>query len=574
MKRMSLPLILFVVLIQDIPIHNQGYHILTATIQTESGTRQVEIRYYAESEKWARDIFNTIREGFPLLEKKIGVPCPVTWDILVVEASSLKAGVAGENRGPNGIFVLTGTSPRVIIHELCHYWFGSLPSLKWSKWILEGFPEAYTITVLRELRHPDGYSHWYKRLDQYEQAIMQIGDKPLGDVGYAPDFEDPRVSLLYSKSMVFCTWLFLFLGEESMHKINAEVIFKNPLRSKEYQEIAEKISGKNLDLIFSGWTYPGNYFFEGKLVSFEWFAGDGDKDGIDTLREIETGSSPVTADTDRDDLPDGYELLLNTDPKNLDTDDDGLPDGKEVPIIIDGKNTEWLNPLLTDEEDSESSIPQDVKALHYATDDRFLYFMIESYNSLSMAHHTGIQIDRDRDGFADFIFFFSHDHLLLSIWENGQWVETVSDPGALEGTFVIADEVIEFRIPKRMRQLRFSGTFIIRAYEFSVIDEEITDETETDSVSLHQNKKKSTDPLNPDTDGDKIRDGEDSDPLVAAPALESPLPDIIPEESAPGEEFPLPALVEMEKIPAHSLQKILLIVLLLILVLLLIKMVS
>jgi len=500
-------------LIPDPLVHTQGHHIMTATITTESGTRTVEIRYFATSEEWAKDVFKTIREGFPLLEKKIGVPCPVTYDILVIEATKLGAGVGGMNRGAKGLVVPTGTSTGTIVHELCHYWFGWHPYLQWSKWILEGFAEAYTISVLRELDHPEGYDHWYSRLNQYEWAKAQIGDKPLSEVGYVTDFEDPRVAVLYSKGMVYCTWLVLFFGEETMHTINERIIFTDHLRSEDYQAVAEEVTGQQLDWLFSGWVYPGEYYYEGKSVSFEWFAGDGDKDGIKTFEEIKKGSSPFITDTDRDGLPDGYEIELRTDLKNSDTDNDGLKDGEEVSIIIDGKNTEWEKPVITDEKDSKSETPQDIKAVYYAADNNYVYFMIECYNNLNTAHHTGILINVDDNNSADFAFLVSFDYLFLGVWEQDGYTEFY-DPESLKGTFVVADEVIEFRIPKRMRRVRFPTTIYVWGLEYSLADGVTVDKTYADSVVLDATVE-STNPLNPDSDYDGFLDGEDQNPLSA-----------------------------------------------------------
>lgn len=527
MKKVYVLFLMVAILIPDGVVHAQGHRVKSETIKTESGTRTVEIRYYAESEEWAEAVFKTIREGFPLLEKRIGVPCPTTYDIIVEETTSLKAGVGGVNRGPLGLEVPTGTSTHVIIHELCHYWFGYLPDLHWSNWILEGFPEAYTISVLRELDHPEGYDHFYSRLNQYEMAKAEFeGDKPLNEVGYSPDFEDPRVAMLYSKATVFCRWLLLYFDEETMHKINEKIIHMNPLRTEDYQAIAEEITGEDLDWLFSGWVYPGEYFYEGKSVSFEWFAGDGDKDGIETLEEIKTGSSPLIADTDRDGIPDGYEFLIRTDSENADTDNDGLNDGEEVPIIIDGKNTEWKTPLVEDDRDSESPNPQDIKAVYYAADDKYLYFMIELYNDLNMAHHTGILIDVDNDRSANYIFFVSYDHLFLGTWDQDSYTET-ADPEALKGAFAVADQVIEFRIPKQMRRIRFPDRIKVWASEFYVVEGATTDKSYSDTVSLDKTVE-STNPLNPDSDGDGLKDGEDPHPLSAEPEEE-------PEGQAPEE---------------------------------------
>lgn len=484
---------------------------MTATIQTESGTRTVEIRYFAESEEWANDVFTTIREGFPLLEKKIGVPCPVSYDILVIETTRLEAGVGGVNKGPKGLVVPTGTSMSTIIHELCHYWFGWQPHLYWSKWVLEGFPEAYTIAVLRELNHPEGYEHWYSRLDQYEWAKAQIGDKPLNEVGYATDFEDPRVAVLYSKGMVYCRWLMLFFGEKHMHALNEKIIFMDHLRSEDYQAVAEEVTGQELDWLFSGWVYPGEYSYQGKTVSFEWFAGDGDKDGIRTFEEIETGSSPFVTDTDRDGLPDGYEIQLKTDVQNADTDNDGLPDGEEVPIIVDGKNTEWKTPLIADDKDSESPTPQDLKGVYYNADSNYVYFMIEMYNEVNMEHHTGILINVDDDERADVGIFVSYDYVFVGVWEQDEYTE-VYDPDVLKGMFGVADEVIEFRIPKRTRFIRFPNTMRVWALEYSLAVRKTTDKTYYESVSLDATVE-STNPLDADSDNDGVVDGEDVNPL-------------------------------------------------------------
>ncbi|MBU7017071.1 MAG: hypothetical protein HXS44_06145 [Theionarchaea archaeon] len=505
--------ILLVSLIPQGALHAQGHRIMTATMKTESGTRTVEVRHYAESEAWAKDILRTIREGFPLLEERIGVPCPVSYDILVIETSSLKPGVAAVNRGSDGMLVPTGTPTYIIIHELCHYWFGWLPSTDWSNWIKEGFPEAYTIFLLQELDDPEGYNHFYSRLYQYETAKKELGDAPLSEVGYSPDFEDTRVDMLYSKAAVYCMWLLLYFGEDYMHKINEQTISLTNLRTEDYQAVLEEITGQELDWLFSGWVYPGEYYYEGKKVSFEWFAGDGDKDGISTLDEIQKGSSPLIGDTDKDGLPDGYELMLKTDLDNPDTDNDGLHDGDEVHIIIDGKNTEWKTPLIEDAKDSESPEPQDIKAVYYTVDDKYVYFMIEFYNSINTAHRNGMLIDTDGDDYAEFMFFLWYDHLSLGIWEDDTY-SAVYDPESLKNTFAVSDTVVELMIPKRMRHLQLPDKPMVWAREFYVPDGITTDQSYSHSISVNRSVK-STNPLNPDTDSDGLKDGEDPNPLSA-----------------------------------------------------------
>lgn len=538
--RKSLSVFLWFILVAALPSHltAQGYRSLKAVIETESGKRNVEIQYFPGSEEWAKDLFRVMKDGFPLLEEKIGVPCTVSWDILIKECDNLDKGVAAQNRGSLGIEVATRTSPSVIIHELCHYWFGCKASIDWNNWILEGFPEAYTVLVLRELNHPDGYSHWYSRLDQYEEAKAKIGDSPLSKVGYAPDFTDPRVAMLYSKSMVFGMWLITCLGDESMHRINAEIVPRARLSTEEYQKIAEEVTGKDLDSLFSGWVYPGDYFYEGARVSFQWFAGDGDKDGIDTLEEIRMQLPPLIKDKDKDGLPDGQELFLKTDPSNPDTDGDGLKDGREVTVSLDGENMEWANPFIEDEKDATS---QDIKAVYYATDNQFIYFMIQFYNQCDIAYHTGISVDTNDDD-QEYIFFTSYDHLFLSVWEKGVWVKTIVDPSSLKDAAVVTDKVTEFRIPKRMSEVRLPATFRVWAYEYSVVEDVFTDTTAAAAASLNLNKKESSNPQNPDTDGDGLKDGEDPNPLVRDTA--QPSQTLAPSQSPESSQSPQPAAPE------------------------------
>jgi hypothetical protein len=546
LRNLTIWVIITLVIVATIPTQNaQGYQTLKATIQTEGGTKKVEIRYYPGSQDWAQDIFKIIKEGFPLLEKRIGVPCPTPWDILIIETTNLAPGVGGVNKGPDGIEVPPDTSPNTIIHELCHFWFRHEP----HGWSLEGFPEAYTIQLLKELERPEAYSHWISRLDTYQEMKLEIGDLPLNEVGYHPDFTDPRVGFMYAKTTVFCTWLIQYLGEETMHKINEVVVSRDRIFSEDYQEIAEDITGEDLDWLFSGWVFEGDYYYDGKTVDFDWFAGDGDHDGIPTLEEIEMGQSPFATDSDRDGLPDGQELFIRTEVKNPDTDNDGLKDGEEVPIILDGKNTEWSDPIIEDDRgDSELSGSQDIKAVYYATDEKYLYFMLEFYGDPSLAFHSGIRIDVDQDGKTDFIFFYICDYLSLSIWDEGQWVETVIAPQLLKGATVIADDVIEFRIPKRMDQVKFPSEFDVWAYEISVQQRESCDKTYSKSITRDQNFKESTNPHNPDSDGDGLLDGEDPEPLKVTEVKEPEEP----EEKEPEEEEPKEKEVQPEKEPEEA----------------------
>ena len=95
---------------------------------------------------------------------------------------------------------------------------------------------------------------------------------------------------------------------------------------------------------------------------------DTDDDGLTDWDEVQAGLDPIDSDTDDDGLSDGEEVLLyNTDPTKSDTDSDGLSDWQEVIIygtnplthdsdsdgLTDGEevNTYGTNPLQEDSDD-------------------------------------------------------------------------------------------------------------------------------------------------------------------------------------------------------------------------------
>ncbi|MEQ8273996.1 MAG: DUF4215 domain-containing protein [Deltaproteobacteria bacterium] len=62
---------------------------------------------------------------------------------------------------------------------------------------------------------------------------------------------------------------------------------------------------------------------------------DLDNDGLTNLEEANQGTDLADADTDGDGLLDGQEVTLGTDPLDADSDDDGIADGQELTLNID-----------------------------------------------------------------------------------------------------------------------------------------------------------------------------------------------------------------------------------------------
>lgn len=84
---------------------------------------------------------------------------------------------------------------------------------------------------------------------------------------------------------------------------------------------------------------------------------DFDNDGISNLKEINSGTNPLSADSDGDGLSDHDEYTFGTDPVNDDTDGDGASDGIEVQLGTDplSANDAFDVKLESDNEDSVSA---------------------------------------------------------------------------------------------------------------------------------------------------------------------------------------------------------------------------
>ncbi|WP_255442010.1 Ig-like domain-containing protein [Corallococcus sp. Z5C101001] len=86
-------------------------------------------------------------------------------------------------------------------------------------------------------------------------------------------------------------------------------------------------------------------------TTFNWTAAlDSDGDGLTDAEELALGTDPFNPDTDGDGIPDGIEVKVGgTDPLNPDTDGDGLPDG-----IEDANHNGILDPGETNPLDDDS----------------------------------------------------------------------------------------------------------------------------------------------------------------------------------------------------------------------------
>jgi hypothetical protein len=75
------------------------------------------------------------------------------------------------------------------------------------------------------------------------------------------------------------------------------------------------------------------------------YQADSDGDGLSDAEELEMGTSAIAYDSDNDGLSDTEELVWNTDPWDSDSDDDGLSDGAEVAQLyyLSKDSLDWHN---------------------------------------------------------------------------------------------------------------------------------------------------------------------------------------------------------------------------------------
>ncbi len=193
---------------------------------------------------------------------------------------------------------------------------------------------------------------------------------------------------------------------------------------------------------------------------------DSDGDGVTDKEELELGTDPLNPDTDGDGLSDGEELELGTDPLNPDTDGDGISDGDEMLQIYQLLKT----PLSW----AESKVVAENFGGHLAvvTSDEEISAIVSLLPEVKEVH-PWIGASEVTDG----------------VW---QWVN--GEP--FEYTRWAKDEPNNYKGPELY--LRFSN----KSLRWNDAGESVT-------AALLVEYAEGLDPLNPDSDGDGLSDGDE-----------------------------------------------------------------
>jgi aminopeptidase N len=149
----------------------------------------------------------------------------------------------------------------LLTHEIAHQWFGDMASDKSFAhlWLSEGFA-SYLTTVYLEKKY--GKQVLLNRMEDDREHVIQFvkeNDKPV------VDSVSPLMDLLNANSYQKGAWVLHMLrnevGDSVFHKIIQSYYQQykgGNADTRDFETIAEKVSGKNLKWFFDQWLYrPG-----------------------------------------------------------------------------------------------------------------------------------------------------------------------------------------------------------------------------------------------------------------------------------------------------------------------------
>jgi aminopeptidase N len=167
----------------------------------------------------------------------------------------------------------------LLAHEITHQWFGDMATEKSFAhlWLSEGFATYLTHIYIESKYGTDSLN---KDMQKDRNEVIEFAktwDKPVVDSA------SPYMQLLNNNSYQKGSWVLHMLRRQSGDSVFHQVICsyydtykgKNA-DTKDFKNIAEKISGKNLDIFFGQWLYkPGlphlavnwKYFDKEKKIS-------------------------------------------------------------------------------------------------------------------------------------------------------------------------------------------------------------------------------------------------------------------------------------------------------------------
>jgi aminopeptidase N len=245
------------------------------TYTSLDGTKKMPVVYYAFPRDSANAVIdwqntpemieffaNTFGE-YPFINEKYGM-AQFGWTQGAMEHQTITS---------YGYLLITGDNryEQVVIHELAHQWFGDAVTLKdWKNiWLNEGFA-TYSEALWEEYK--GGKSAYFQQMKQTDFGYFS------GTV-YAPEgyiFSPTVYATVYQKGGWILHMLRGVIGDELFFRLLREYYskfeFKNA-ETKDFQKLAEEISGQSLDWFFDQWVYTGKgrpkYEYSWKFENFQ-----------------------------------------------------------------------------------------------------------------------------------------------------------------------------------------------------------------------------------------------------------------------------------------------------------------
>jgi aminopeptidase N len=251
------------------------YSYWSDTYTSLDNTTQMPVVYYAfpkDSANAYKDwkatpemirLFAKTYGEYPFIDEKYGM----------VEFGWTEGSMENQTLTSMGYLLISGDNSyeEVVVHELSHQWFGDAVTLKnWKNiWLNEGFA-TYSEALWEEHTHgKEAYLDYMRRYD-YGYFKGTVYD-PQGYI-FSPDV----YPTIYQKGGWVLHMLRGVMGDDNFFKLLRDYYEKYKYRNadtKDFQVMAEEISGEKLDWFFDEWVYQGTgrpkYEYSWKFENFQ-----------------------------------------------------------------------------------------------------------------------------------------------------------------------------------------------------------------------------------------------------------------------------------------------------------------
>jgi len=158
------------------------------------------------------------------------------------------------------------SSENTIAHELAHQWFGDKVTCKdWQNiWLNEGFA-SYCECIYREAKY--GNADFKSYVDNFMNNTNNGAKKAVGSIyvqNISSENEIFNTARSYRKGAIVLHMLRGIVGDDKFFQILKEYLIEpglsyNVATTEDFQRIAERVSGMNLNYFFQEWIYGENY---------------------------------------------------------------------------------------------------------------------------------------------------------------------------------------------------------------------------------------------------------------------------------------------------------------------------